>query len=40
MLIKAPKGAALQPAIKAWLAPLKIPNSIRIAVDIDPQSFW
>ena len=40
MLIKAPKGAALQPAIKAWLAPFKIPNAIRVAVDIDPQSFW
>ena len=40
MLIKAPKGSALQPAIKAWLAPFKIPNSMRIAVDIDPQSFW
>jgi primosomal protein N' (replication factor Y) len=40
MLIKAPKGAALQPAIQAWLAPFKIPNTIRVAVDIDPQSFW
>lgn len=40
MLIKAPKGAALQPAIKAWLAAFKVPNSMRVAVDIDPQSFW
>ena len=40
MLIKAPRTTPLQSAIRAWLAPFKIPNSIRLAVDIDPQSFW
>jgi primosomal protein N' (replication factor Y) len=39
LLVKAPKGAALQPALKAWLAAVKVPGSVRVAVDIDPQSF-
>ncbi|AOZ71080.1 primosomal protein N' [Rhodobacter xanthinilyticus] len=39
MLIKAPKSAALQDAIRAWLRAVKIPPAIRLAIDIDPQSF-
>ncbi|WP_434063245.1 primosomal protein N' [Gemmobacter denitrificans] len=39
LLIKAEKGAPLQAAIAEWLAQLKQPNAIRLAVDIDPQSF-
>lgn len=39
MLIKAPKGAPLQDAIRAWLRAVKIPPAIRLAIDIDPQSF-
>ncbi|SEN12658.1 replication restart DNA helicase PriA [Gemmobacter aquatilis] len=39
LLIKADKAAAIQPAIAAWLAQLKPPANLRIAVDIDPQSF-
>ncbi|MFN4099326.1 MAG: primosomal protein N' [Pararhodobacter sp.] len=40
LLIKAAKGAPLQSAIRSWLAGLKLPGDTRIAVDIDPQSFW
>jgi len=39
LLIKAPKGAALQRAIKAWRAEVKVPSSVAIQIDIDPQSF-
>ena len=39
MLIKAPKSAPLQDAIRAWLRAVKIPPAIRLAIDIDPQSF-
>jgi primosomal protein N' (replication factor Y) len=40
MLIKAEKTAPLQSAIAAWLAQFKLPNHLRVAVDIDPQSFY
>ncbi|WP_209426005.1 primosomal protein N' [Pararhodobacter sp. SW119] len=40
MLVKAAKGAALQPALRAWVAQLKPPHDLRVALDIDPQSFW
>ncbi|MEM1130574.1 MAG: primosomal protein N' [Pseudomonadota bacterium] len=39
LLVKAPKGVALQPAIRAWLGQVKVPSAIRLSVDIDPQSF-
>jgi primosomal protein N' (replication factor Y) len=40
LLIKAPKGAGLQAAISRWLAPVKLPAQMRLAVDIDPLSFY
>lgn len=40
LLIKADKSIALQGAIAKWLAQIKLPNTIRLAVDIDPQSFY
>ncbi len=40
LLIKAAKGVALQPAIAAWLAQVKVPANLRLSVDIDPQSFY
>ncbi|TCO71187.1 primosomal protein N' [Rhodovulum euryhalinum] len=39
LLVKAAKGAPLQAAIRDWLAPVKLPAQVRLAVDIDPQSF-
>ncbi|MEO1460344.1 MAG: primosomal protein N', partial [Pseudomonadota bacterium] len=39
LLVRAPKGVALQPALRAWLASVKAPASVRVTVDIDPQSF-
>ena len=40
MLVRAPRQAPLQPAIAAWLAAApRAPTNLRLAVDIDPQSF-
>ncbi|MGK7752470.1 MULTISPECIES: primosomal protein N' [unclassified Roseovarius] len=39
LLVKAPKGVALQGALAQWIAPVKGSNQFRLAVDIDPQSF-
>ena len=39
LLVKAPKGAPLQPALRAWLAPVRLTGDLRLVVDIDPQSF-
>jgi primosomal protein N' (replication factor Y) len=40
LLAQAPKGAALQPALRAWLAAAPPPAGVRISVDVDPQSFF
>jgi primosomal protein N' (replication factor Y) len=39
LLIKAGKAAPLQPALAAWVAQVKVPGAVRLAIDIDPQSF-
>lgn len=39
LLVKAPKGAPLQAALRRWRASVKIHSSVRVAIDIDPQSF-
>jgi primosomal protein N' (replication factor Y) len=39
LLVKAGKGAPLQAAIAAWIAPLRLKGDLRLSVDIDPQSF-
>ena len=39
LLVKAGKSVALQAALAAWIAQLKCPANVRLAVDIDPQSF-
>jgi len=38
-LIKAGLETRLQPVLADWLAQLKTPSSIRLVVDMDPQSF-
>ena len=40
LLVKAPKGAPLQPAVAEWIARIKGSAQFRLAVDIDPQSFY
>ncbi len=39
LLVKAPKGMALQAALSAWRAAVKVPSAVRVVIDIDPQSF-
>jgi primosomal protein N' (replication factor Y) len=39
LLVKAERGVALQVALSAWVAQVKVPNAVRLAIDIDPQSF-
>ncbi|MEM1383384.1 MAG: primosomal protein N' [Pseudomonadota bacterium] len=40
LLVKAPKGVALQDGIRRWRKTVKVPSSVRVVVDIDPQSFF
>ncbi|WP_107496322.1 primosomal protein N' [Thalassobius sp. I31.1] len=40
MLIKADKTAPLQRAISQWIAQFRVPNAVRLAVDIDPVNFF
>ncbi|WP_101068428.1 primosomal protein N' [Roseovarius salinarum] len=40
LLVKAPRGVALQPAVADWIAQVKLPAQLRLTVDIDPQSFF
>jgi primosomal protein N' (replication factor Y) len=40
LLVKAPKGTALQPAIADWVGQFRLKGQLRMAVDIDPQSFY
>ena len=40
LLVKADKGAPLQAALAAWAAQFKLPGTLRMAIDIDPQSFY
>lgn len=39
-LIKAERHVNMQKFIKEWLAMFKVPSSIRLKIDIDPQSFF
>ena len=39
LLVKADKAAPLQAALAEWVAQLKPPAGLRVAIDIDPQSF-
>jgi primosomal protein N' (replication factor Y) len=38
-LVVGGEGAALQPAVRIWLSMAKAPTSIRLKVDVGPQSF-
>jgi primosomal protein N' (replication factor Y) len=39
LLVKADKAAPLQAALAEWVAQFKLPATLRLAIDIDPQSF-
>ncbi|WP_299655226.1 primosomal protein N' [uncultured Tateyamaria sp.] len=40
LLVKAGKGVALQSAIAQWVGQVRLKGDLRLAVDIDPQSFY
>nr|WP_272490698.1 primosomal protein N' [Mesobacterium pallidum] len=40
LLVKAGKGVALQSALSQWVSQAKLKGQLRLAVDIDPQSFF
>jgi len=40
LLVKAPKGVALQGALADWTSRLKLRGDLRVSIDIDPQSFF
>jgi primosomal protein N' (replication factor Y) len=39
LLVKAEKSVPLQQALARWVEQLRIKGDLRLAVDIDPQSF-
>ncbi|MEM9788120.1 MAG: primosomal protein N', partial [Pseudomonadota bacterium] len=40
LLVKAEKTAPLQKALAQWAGQFKLPTNLRMAIDIDPQSFY
>ncbi|MCA0273473.1 MAG: primosomal protein N' [Proteobacteria bacterium] len=40
LLVKAEKTASLQAALAEWVGQMRIPANLRLAIDIDPQSFY
>ena len=40
LLVKADKGAPLQEAVSRWMRQFQLKGDLRLAVDIDPQSFY
>ena len=40
MLVKAAKSVPLQAALAQWAGQVKLPSQVRLAIDIDPQTFF
>ena len=40
LLVQAGRGVDVQAFLKAWLATVKVPAAVRVAVDVDPVSFF
>jgi primosomal protein N' (replication factor Y) len=38
--VRADKNLNIQKTIAAWVGGIKIPSTVRVAIDIDPQSFF
>jgi len=39
LLLKAQKNVSVQPIIRDWLAKVRVPGAVRVAVDVDPYAF-
>ena len=40
LLVQAEKSVDMQAYLRTWLARVKLPNAVRLTVDIDPVSFF
>ena len=40
ILIKAAKNAPVQKALSQWVGQFRVPNNLRLSIDIDPMSFY
>jgi primosomal protein N' (replication factor Y) (superfamily II helicase) len=40
LLVQAARGVDMQAYLKSWLSGVKVPTSVRVAVDVDPVSFF
>ena len=40
LLVKTKKSVALQKFLDVWLSSIKVPSTIQLKIDIDPQSFY
>jgi len=40
LLVQAERNVDVQAYLRAWLAAVKVPNKVRVAVDVDPVSFF
>jgi len=40
LLVRADKSIDIQKALRYWLKSFKIPSTVRVQVDVDPQSFF
>ena len=40
LLVKAAKNSPIQTALQQWIGQVKLPNNMRLTVDIDPQRFY
>ncbi|MEM9522427.1 MAG: primosomal protein N' [Pseudomonadota bacterium] len=40
LLVKAARDVSLQAALTAWVSQIRLPAKLRLAIDIDPQSFY
>ena len=39
LLIRADKKVDIQTAVRDWVAGVKVPSTVKVQIDVDPQSF-